>query len=136
LKPAAAMTAGQLLCAMSCGVFGNPRTGWLLYQGDTGWVFQGEARYIVPGWKMLGGDVTVSAFWDQGWVRLNENQPAVNAGVANNRRISGYGLGGSLGKDGDFVLRASAAWRNEDELPQADTSPRTPRIWVQAIKWF
>jgi hemolysin activation/secretion protein len=104
--------------------------------GDTGWLLQAEGRYIVPGWKLLGGDVTVSAFWDQGWVRINENQPAVNAGVANNRRLSGYGIGGSIGKDGDFVLRASAAWRNEDELPQADTAPRTPRVWVQAIKWF
>lgn len=105
--------------------------------GDTGWVFQGEARYIVPGWRLAGGDVTVSAFWDQGWVRLNENNLAApNTVVNNNRRISGYGLGGSLGKDGDFVLRASAAWRNENEVPQADTSPRTPRIWVQAIKWF
>ncbi len=40
LKPAAAMTPGQLLCPLSSGVFSNPRTGWLVYQGDTGWVFR------------------------------------------------------------------------------------------------
>lgn len=104
--------------------------------GDTGWLFQGELRYIVPGWKVAGGDVTVSGFWDQGWVRINENNPVSNAAVANNRRLSGYGVGASIGKDADYVLRASAAWRNEDEAPQADTTGRIPRVWVQAIKWF
>ena len=71
--------------------------------------------------------MTVSAFWDQGWVRVNENQPAVNAAVANNRRISGYGIGGSLGKDGDFVVRASAAWRNEDVQNMPDD-------WEEAVR--
>jgi len=104
--------------------------------GDTGWIFTAEGRYLVPGWKVGGGDVTLSGFWDQGWVQINENNPQTNAGVANNRRLSGYGVGASLGRDGDFVLRASAAWRNENELPQADTAPRVPRVWVQAIKWF
>jgi len=105
--------------------------------GDTGWVFQGEARYLVPGFKLAGGDVTVSAFWDQGWAQVNENNLAgVNQVDKNIRRLSGYGVGGSLGKDGDFVLRASAAWRNENERPQADTASRIPRVWVQAIKWF
>ena len=104
--------------------------------GDTGWIFTAEGRYLVPGWKLAGGDVTLSAFWDQGWVRINENNPATNAAVANNRRLSGYGVGASLGKDGDFVLRASAAWKNENEPAQADTSTRVPRVWVQGIKWF
>ena len=104
--------------------------------GDTGYLLTAEGRWIVPGWKVAGGDVTLSGFWDQGWVRINENNPAPNAGVANNRNLSGYGIGASLGKDGDFVLRGSAAWRNERDPAQADTSPRVPRIWVQGIKWF
>lgn len=104
--------------------------------GDTGYIFQGEFRYMVPGFKVAGGDVTVSGFWDQGWVRINENNPATNAAVANNRRLSGYGIGASVGKEGDFVVRASAAWRNENEAPTADTASRIPRVWVQAIKWF
>ncbi len=40
LKPAAAMNPGQLLCAISSGVFSNPRTGWLVYQSDLGWNFR------------------------------------------------------------------------------------------------
>lgn len=102
--------------------------------GDTGWVFQGEMRYLVPGAKFAGGDVTLSGFYDQGWVRVNENK--FDTDVTNNRRISGYGLGASLGRDSDFLLSATAAWRNESERPISDTATRVPRIWVQAIKWF
>ena len=72
-------------------------------------------------------------------IRENAVPPAsgaVTAADANNRRLSGYGIGGSVGKDNDFVLRASVAWRNENEIPQSDTAARIPRVWVQGIKWF
>ncbi|HYM21798.1 MAG TPA: hypothetical protein VEU08_01255, partial [Vicinamibacterales bacterium] len=98
-----------------------------------------EYRYIVPGVRPGGGDLSLSAFYDQGWVRINENplpatgNPAVDN---NNRNLNGYGIGASLGKDSDFVLRAMAAWRLENEGPTSDPTNRTPRMWVQAIKWF
>lgn len=108
--------------------------------GDTGYVFQGELRYLIPGLKLAGGDVTVSGFYDQGWVRVQQDfiPPAggLTAASANNRSLSGYGLGGSVGKDSDFILRASVAFRNENEAPQSDTASRIPRVWVQGIKWF
>ena len=107
--------------------------------GDTGYIFQAEYRYIVPGVKIWNGDLSVSGFYDQGWVRINENAaPSTGSPLAdnNNRALSGYGIGASLGKDSDFVLRAMAAWRLENEAPQSDTAPRYPRIWVQGIKWF
>jgi hemolysin activation/secretion protein len=109
--------------------------------GDTGYIFNAELRYLIPGLKVGPGDVTVSAFWDQGWVRLCENYVAALCAVpvasnSNNRNLSGYGVGASLGKDSDFIVRASAAWQNENERPQSDTAQRIPRVWVQAIKWF
>ena len=108
--------------------------------GDTGYVFQGELRYIVPGLKLAGGDVTLSGFYDQGWVRIQKDfvPPAtgLTAASANNRNLSGYGVGATVGKDSDFILRASVAWRNENEVPQSDTASRIPRVWVQGIKWF
>jgi hemolysin activation/secretion protein len=107
--------------------------------GDSGYILQAEYRHIVPGVKLSGADLSLSAFWDQGWLRINENglPPTGSPAVDNNiRRISGYGFGASVGKDSDFVLRAMAAWRNEDEAPQSDTAHRTPRIWVQGVKWF
>ncbi len=102
--------------------------------GDTGALFQGEIRYIVPGFKLGGGDVTLTGFWDQGWVRINQDQLPTDS--ANERRLSGYGIGASVGKDTDFLIRATAAWRNENELPTSDTARRIPRVWVQGIKWF
>ena len=108
--------------------------------GDSGWVFQGEYRYIIPNFKVGTGDVTLSAFWDQGWVQLQENYVVPPAGPtpadANIRRLSGYGFGASVGKDADFAVRASFAWRNENQVAQSDTAPRIPRVWVQGIKWF
>ena len=108
--------------------------------GDTGYVFQGEVRYIIPGLKVGNGDVTVSGFYDQGWVRIQKDFIVPAAGItaanANNRHLSGYGVGGSIGKDADFILRASVAFRNENEVPQSDTASRIPRVWVQGIKWF
>ena len=106
--------------------------------GDSGWVFQGELRYIIPGFKVGTGDVTVSGFWDQGRVEIQENYIAPPAGQppGNNRRLSGYGVGASVGKDGDFAVRASVAFRNENEAPNSDTAARIPRVWVQGIKWF
>jgi hemolysin activation/secretion protein len=102
--------------------------------GDSGRLFQAELRYIVPGFKLANGDVTLTGFWDQGHVRLNKDQlPTDNA---NERNLSGYGIGASLGKDSDFLLRATAAWRNEDERATSDTTQRVPRVWVQGIKWF
>ena len=106
--------------------------------GDSGWVFQGEVRYIIPGFKIGTGDVTLSGFWDQGRVEVQENYIAPGAGQppGNNKRLSGYGVGASVGKDGDFSVRASVAFRNENEAPTSDTASRIPRVWVQGIKWF
>jgi len=114
--------------------------------GDEGWIFTAEYRYTIPGLKIWDGDVSVMGFWDQGHVQQLENFPA-NGGPSctgaalprcsqNYRNISGYGLGASAGRDNDYVLRMSAAWRNENDAPQSDPTKRIPRVWVQGIKWF
>ena len=102
--------------------------------GDSGNQITGEARYIIPGFKLLEADVTVSAFYDWGQVFINEKPRATD--VPNKRSISGAGFGMSLGKEGDFVFRGSASWITDGEQPQADTAHRVPRVWVQAVKWF
>ena len=108
--------------------------------GDSGYVMQAEYRYLVPGVKMFNGDFTLSAFYDQGSVIVQENFVTPPSGTtpanANLKRLNGWGVGASLGRDSDFVLRFSAAWRIENELPTSDTATRIPRVWAQAIKWF
>lgn len=102
--------------------------------GDSGNQVTGEVRYIIPGFRVLEADVTVSAFYDWGQVYINEKPRDID--VPNKRSIAGAGFGLSLGKEGDFVFRGSASWSADDEQPQADTAHRVPRVWVQAVKWF
>jgi len=113
--------------------------------GDQGWIFTAEYRYIIPGFKVLDGDVTVLGFWDQGHIQEFENfktSVTCSGGAAqprcsqNIRNLSGYGFGASAGRDSDYVLRLSAAWRNEGDKVQSDSASRSPYIWAQAIKWF
>ena len=108
--------------------------------GDTGYLFQLEYRYIIPGVKVAQGDLSVNGFYDQGWVQINQVSPPLTGNTVNdqnNRNISGYGLGVNLGRDSDFLVRAMVAWRAErNDLPQSDTAVRAPRGWLQAIKWF
>ena len=101
---------------------------------DSGYLVSAELRYIVPKFKVMKGDATVSAFYDAGSVKTDEHPLATN--TANLRNLSGYGLGLSLGKEGDFLVKTSAAWRAEKEPPLSDGAKRIPRVWVQAIKWF
>ena len=109
---------------------------------DIGHVIQNELRYIVPGVKFLEGDLAAYGFFDYGWAQINRNpakDPVTGAVLdsQNVRSFSGYGLGGSLGKEGNFLLRVSVAWAHTyDEQPQSDTARRVPRVWMQAIKWF
>ncbi len=104
--------------------------------GDSGTMLTAEMRYIVPEFKLLGGDLTVSGFYDVGVIRADEEPLA--ASLNNRRSIGGYGVGVSLGKSGDFILRSSVAWRsNRGNLPISDPArSSSPRLWLQAVKWF
>jgi len=102
--------------------------------GDSGLMIQGELRYIWPGFKLFDGDLTVSAHYDWGRVDVQE-KPQPNE-PQNKRSIGGYGVGLSVGGEGNFIIRTTASWRADHERPQADSAKRDPRVWLQAIKWF
>jgi len=101
---------------------------------DDGIIVTGELRYIVPDFKPLGGDFTVAGIVDWGKAKLNHDP--LPSDTENYRELSSYGFGLSAGREGDFILRASIAWRWTESLPQSDTAPRNPRVWVQGVKWF
>jgi hemolysin activation/secretion protein len=102
--------------------------------GDSGNLVQGELRYLWPGVKVFEGEVTVSAHYD--WGQVDVNEKPLPGETKNKRSISGYGVGLSLGREGNFIVRGSVSWRAEHEKPQADPESRDPRAWVQAVKWF
>jgi hemolysin activation/secretion protein len=107
--------------------------------GDSGYLVTAEVRYIVPGFKLMGGDFSISGFYDKGHVRSNENP--IGGFATNRRNIAGYGMGLSLGKANDFIIRSSIAMRvDEDDAlrkPVSDAArSQRPRVWFQGIKWF
>ena len=102
--------------------------------GDSGYLLSTELRYLVPKFKVLQGDVTVSAFYDMGDVKTNQRPLATN--TANLRGLAGYGLGLTLGREGHFLMKTSVALRAETERANSDGAKRDPRVWFQAIKWF
>src|SRR4051794_5578165 len=101
---------------------------------DTGLIATAEGRYILPNFKIAGGDLTFIAFYDHGWARINET--ALPSDTENNRSIGGYGVGISAGQDGNFIVRANMAWASSNDKPQSDPAARVPRVWAQAVKWF
>lgn len=101
--------------------------------GDEGYTGTIEARYSNPAWRFGGGSLVLAGFYDFGHVKINKVFKG-GAGV-NLRNLQGVGFGVNLGKEGDYLLRSSVAWRVEREQPVSDVD-RTPRVWVQAMKWF
>lgn len=109
--------------------------------GDIGHVVQTEFRYVFPGVKILTGDLTGLAFFDYGWAKINAIPARDAAGVQtdseNQRSFSGWGLGGSLGREGEYLLRITVSWAHTyDEHAQSDPARRVPRVWMSGIKWF
>ena len=103
--------------------------------GDQGFIFTTELRYNVPKFQILSGDLTFFGFYDAGRVQVNMT-PLTTSTSANFVGLSAFGAGFSIGKDNDFLIKSTFAWRGENDTPDADTVRREPRVWVQAIKWF
>jgi hemolysin activation/secretion protein len=101
---------------------------------DDGVIVTTELRYILPGVKVLTGDFTVSGFVDYGLAKINHEPLPTD--TENYRELAGYGVGLSAGRDGNFIVRSSIAWRMTHSLPQSDQAERSPRVWIQGVKWF
>jgi len=137
----AGQAANKNLTAAEKMALGGP-TGVRAYPtgeapGDVGQIGTLELRWLVPKVQVFGGDLTLSTFIDHGQVLTQKNQPAAVAAVsANKRSITGAGVGVSLGREGNFLLRLDIATPLDDETPVSDSKKVDPRIWAQAIKWF
>ncbi len=93
---------------------------------DEGQVANLELRYS------LRPDVSLQAFHDWGWGRVNRN--GLVAGEDNDVQLRGYGLGVFWSGPRGITLRASAAWRTAG--PGATAPDRVPRVYVQLAESF
>lgn len=95
---------------------------------DEGTLLNAEVR-----WNMPETDFMFSGFVDSGTAKLNRNPLATDVG--NIRNIWGYGLGMNVGRQGDYLVRTSIAWRGSNQTPVSDVD-RKPRAWMQLSKSF
>lgn len=93
--------------------------------GDEGQLLTVELRWrLLDAWQ-------AQAFYDDGRTTTNHNPWATGA---NTRHLAGYGMGAAYAGDG-FSLRLFAAWKAGTGAPTSDID-RTPRVWVQAARYF
>ncbi|MBE7502518.1 MAG: immunoglobulin domain-containing protein [Verrucomicrobiales bacterium] len=64
LSPNVEHPAGTLTCALSSGVFSDPRSGWLIYQSDTGWNFRMyHQQGLATSLDITGGPAPMAGAW-------------------------------------------------------------------------
>ena len=99
---------------------------------DQAQLFTAEVRYGVPRFGFVPGNLVASLFFDAAHGKLNENPlPA----EMNTRTLRGAGLGLTWGRQDDFFLRGSLAWRLTG-APTSDPTDRKPRLYFQAVKYL
>ncbi|PPK42397.1 hemolysin activation/secretion protein [Trinickia symbiotica] len=93
---------------------------------DDAWLGTVELRYAFSArWQ-------ASAFFDAAQGYLNHQPIALDTN--NKRRLSGAGIGLVYSLPHNLLIRASVAWRTGPQ-PTSD-SDRSPRAWLQAVKYF
>jgi len=93
--------------------------------GDQGWLANLELRYaLTDAWQL-------STFVDHGEVRLNKN---TWSNGENHRSLSAAGVGARWAAYG-WQVNAVSAWKLGNDDPQSDVD-RSPRVWVQVVKFF
>jgi len=101
---------------------------------DQGYVLNLEARWLLPKFSQtLPGQLQLIGFIDTGSVNINKN-PWPGSG-ANQRTLSGAGVGVNWSERNNFLVRAYYAFKVGGEAatsaPDADG-----RFWIQAVKYF
>ena len=93
-----------------------------------------ELRYGLPRFDFVPGNVVASAFFDYAHGKLNEDPLPTDFG-RNDRTLRGAGFGLSWGRQDDFLLRGTLAWRLAG-APISDPTDRKPRVYFQLVKYL
>jgi hemolysin activation/secretion protein len=100
--------------------------------GDQGYIATLEARMTWPAPAGLGGQVTASAFVDQGQVKLNKTPWAPGD---NDRVLSAAGLGLAWSDRRGLEVKVEGAVKLGDERATS-VAHRSGRVWFQVSKFF
>jgi len=93
---------------------------------DDAWLLNLEVRY------RLAADWQLAAFADGGEGRLSHSPLPTD--VRNTRTLSGAGLGLVWSRPASFGVSGFLAWKTAAD-PSSDVD-RSPRVWVQGVKYF
>lgn len=99
--------------------------------GDDGYVVNAEIRYPTAQ-PVIDAKLTLIGFIDAGASKANQNPFAVGA---NERHLSGSGIGASLAAPRRIDVRFSYAWKLSSAPALNDTN-RSGRAWLQIVKTF
>ena len=113
--------------------------------GDSGSLFNLEARYNIPGFEF--GNLQVVGFYDYGSIKLHRTtwagwQPVGLPNFPNSYSLSGAGFGLNIYKENNYSLRSSVAWKvgsnpGRDVLNRdSDSESKSVRFWLQLNKQF
>ncbi len=105
--------------------------------GDTGHALTAELRFLPPeSWfGAVSRELAFSTFYDWGHVKFCHDAVNQPLGEANNAILSGYGVGATWDRAGDFVLRVNVAWRAAGRV-HADSLSHAPRANAVLSKSF
>lgn len=98
--------------------------------GDQGYAATLEVRYALQ--PLRFGAWQATAFVDTGHVTFNK---AAWAAGANSRTLTAAGIGFNAALPHDWYLKASLAWKLGSQRATSDVD-RSPRVWVQAGRYF
>ena len=92
IQPSTVQTAGNVVCPLACGHFDTSRSGWLLYQTDTGWDFRMyNQNQLNTSLDLEGGTPPVSGVWSHVCAVYDGTQAAVYVnGVGTSGTPSGF----------------------------------------------
>ena len=100
---------------------------------DDAQLFTAEFRYALPRIDPVPGTLVGSVFYDIGHGKLNEDPLPTD--TMRTRTLQGAGFGLTWGRQDDFFLRGTLAWRLTGQ-PISDPVDRKPRLYFQAVKYL
>jgi len=117
--------------------------------GDYGWQATVEARYDLPNPIMFNSKLQLQAFVDTGHITLQADKwdgyqaTSFNTNGKNSYQLTGIGIGASLAQGQRYRLKASYAWKLNDDIDDRSTTDKDTegrdvngQFWLQAMAWF